>query len=83
MARDMQETYREIVEAAGGIYIKPKLPEATNPYGIEAGGMIIHEVGAVRMGDHAATSALNQHCQAHDVKNLFVTDGACFVTNGR
>jgi choline dehydrogenase-like flavoprotein len=24
---------------------------------------------------------LNQHCQAHDVKNLFVTDGACFVTN--
>jgi choline dehydrogenase-like flavoprotein len=81
MARDMQETYREIVEAAGGIYIKPKLPEATNPYGIEAGGMVIHEVGAVRMGEHAATSALNQHCQAHDVKNLFVTDGACFVTN--
>ena len=81
MAKDMQETYREIVEAAGGIYIKPKLPEATNPYGIEPGGMIIHEVGAVRMGEHAATSALNQHCQAHDVKNLFVTDGACFVTN--
>jgi choline dehydrogenase-like flavoprotein len=43
--------------------------------------MIIHEVGAVRMGEHPTTSVLNQFCQAHDVKNLFVTDGACFVTN--
>ena len=33
------------------------------------------------MGDRAATSALNGYCQAHDVKNLFVTDGATFVTN--
>jgi choline dehydrogenase-like flavoprotein len=33
------------------------------------------------MGEHAATSVLNGFCQAHDVKNLFVTDGACFVTN--
>jgi choline dehydrogenase-like flavoprotein len=24
---------------------------------------------------------LNAFCQAHEVKNLFVTDGACFVTN--
>ena len=23
---------------------------------------------------------LNDHCQAHDVKNLFVTDGAPFVS---
>jgi len=81
MAKDMQETYREIVEAAGGIYVTPTTPEGPNPYGIADGGMIIHEVGAVRMGEHATTSALNQYCQAHDVKNLFVTDGACFVTN--
>ncbi len=81
MAKDMQETYREIVETAGGVYIPPKVSQETNPYGIEAGGMIIHEVGVVRMGERPATSALNQYCQAHDVKNLFVTDGACFVTN--
>jgi choline dehydrogenase-like flavoprotein len=81
MAKDMQETYREIVEAAGGVYVTPTTPEGPNPYGIADGGMIIHEVGAVRMGQHATTSALNQYCQAHDVKNLFVTDGACFVTN--
>ena len=52
-----------------------------NPYGIADGGVIIHEVGTVRMGEHAATSALNDYCQAHDVKNLFVTDGGSFVTN--
>jgi choline dehydrogenase-like flavoprotein len=81
MARDMQETYREIVETAGGTYIPPLQRGADHPYGIADGGVIIHEVGTVRMGDRAATSALNGYCQAHDVKNLFVTDGASFVTN--
>jgi choline dehydrogenase-like flavoprotein len=33
------------------------------------------------MGSNPKTSVLNQYCQAHDVKNLFVTDGASFVTN--
>jgi len=77
----MQETYRAIVEAAGGTYIKPAEEGAAHPYGIADGGVIIHEVGSVRMGEHSATSALNGYCQAHDVKNLFVTDGASFVTN--
>ena len=81
MARDMQETYRAIVEAAGGIYLTRTHYDGPHPYGIADGGVIIHEVGTVRMGERPATSALNQFCQAHDVKNLFVTDGACFVTN--
>ena len=38
-------------------------------------------MGTVRMGSDPKTSALNPFCQAHDVKNVFVTDGACFVTN--
>jgi choline dehydrogenase-like flavoprotein len=42
---------------------------------------VAHEVGTVRMGSDPKTSALNGFCQAHDVKNLFVTDGACFTTN--
>ena len=81
MARDMQETYREIVETAGGTYMPPVQRGADHPYGIADGGVIIHEVGTVRMGDRPATSALTGYCQAHDVKNLFVTDGASFVTN--
>ncbi len=85
MAKDMQETFTAIVEAAGGTVfhggrrtdsgVKDK-----NPYGISEGGEIIHELGTVRMGDDPKTSALNKNCQAHDVKNLFVADGACFVS---
>ena len=56
-------------------------PDGRHPYGIADGGVIIHEVGTARMGERPATSALNQYCQSHDVKNLFVTDGASFVTN--
>jgi choline dehydrogenase-like flavoprotein len=81
MARDMQETFRAIVETAGGTYLPPTGIDAAHPYGIADGGVIIHELGTARMGEHPSTSALNQYCQAHDVKNLFVTDGACFVTN--
>jgi choline dehydrogenase-like flavoprotein len=81
MARDMQETYQEITEAAGGTYLTKTSPEGKNPWGLADGGTIIHEVGSVRMGEHPETSVLNGYCQAHDVKNLFVTDGACFVTN--
>ena len=81
MARDMQQTFREIVEAGGGTYYARTMPEGTNPYGIQDGGVIIHELGTVRMGASPKTSALNAYCQAHDVKNLFVTDAASFVSN--
>ena len=81
MAKDMQDTYRAIVEAAGGTFIPSTLENAAHPHGIADGGVIIHEVGTARMGERPKTSALNGFCQAHDVKNLFVTDGACFVTN--
>ena len=33
------------------------------------------------MGKDPKTSVLNSNCQAHDCKNLFVTDGGPFVTN--
>ena len=81
MAKDMQETFRSIVEAAGGTYLTKTETDGDNPYGIEDGGVIIHEIGTARMGADPKTSVLNGYCQAHDVKNLFVTDGAGFVTN--
>jgi choline dehydrogenase-like flavoprotein len=40
------------------------------------GGTAIHEMGGARMGHDASTSVLNRWSQAHDVANLFVTDGA-------
>jgi GMC oxidoreductase len=33
------------------------------------------------MGNDAKSSALNKYCQAHEVRNLFVTDAASFVTS--
>lgn len=40
------------------------------------GGNAIHEMGGARMGRDPATSVLNGWSQAHDVANLFITDGA-------
>jgi choline dehydrogenase-like flavoprotein len=80
-AQDMQQTFRAIVEAAGGEYRTKTAIDGPYPFGIHAGGKIIHEVGTARMGADPRTSVLNGYCQAHDVKNLFVTDGAPLVTN--
>ena len=91
MAKDMQETFTAIVEAGGGTVFgggkrDPEAPQNDiampkgRPYGISEGGEIIHELGTARMGDDPKTSVVNKYCQAHDVKNLFVGDGASFVT---
>ena len=80
-AKDMQDTFKSIIETMGGTYMTRTEIDGTYPFGIRAGGRIIHEVGTARMGSDARTSVLNGYCQAHDVKNLFVTDGAPLVTN--
>ena len=91
MARDMHQTFGAIIESAGGTVIhgSRRHPRGksdgqganTEPSVISQGGEIIHELGTVRMGSDAKTSALNAYCQAHDVKNLFVADAAPFVSN--
>jgi choline dehydrogenase-like flavoprotein len=45
-------------------------------------GAAIHECGGARMGSDPATSVLNEHNQAWDAPNVFVTDGSCFTSNG-
>jgi len=79
--RHMQETFRELIETLGGTPLGA-MPSREQGYGITNGGRIIHELGVTRMGADPATSVLNANCQAHDVDNLFVTDGGPFVTNG-
>ena len=39
-------------------------------------------MGTARMGHDPETSVLNRHNQAHDVPNLFVTDGSCMTSTG-
>jgi choline dehydrogenase-like flavoprotein len=78
-AKHMQETFQQIIETAGGVVTRKS--GADRDWGISAGGEIIHEVGATKMGDNPKTSVLNQYCQAWDCKNLFITDAAPFVSN--
>jgi choline dehydrogenase-like flavoprotein len=81
MAKDMQESFRAIVEAGGGTYSTEFTTEGPGAYGLYDGGSAIHESGTARMGEDPRSSVLNKYCQAHDVKNLFVTDAAAFVTS--
>jgi choline dehydrogenase-like flavoprotein len=77
--KHMQETFRALVAEMGGQVFSP-MPTREQEYGIAPGGRIIHELGGVRMGDDPKTSPLNKWCQAYDCRNLFVADGAPFVT---
>lgn len=78
-AAHMVKTFAEIISALGG-----KVNGTVETDGakvIAKGGQIIHEVGTCRMGSEASSSVLNQWCQSWETKNLFVTDGAPFVSN--
>jgi choline dehydrogenase-like flavoprotein len=75
----MVRTFTGIVEAMGGRVVGAVDPDGTRS--IARGGEIIHEVGTVRMGSDPGDSVLNRWGQAWEVKNLFVTDGATFVSN--
>ncbi|MEE8486558.1 MAG: GMC family oxidoreductase, partial [Gemmatimonadota bacterium] len=78
-ARHMQHTFRDIIEAMGGTVTSTVQDDGAKA--IAAPGQIIHEVGGAIMGSNANRSVLNQYCQSWDVSNLFVPDGACFVSN--
>jgi len=79
MAKHMHDTFAAIFKEMGGELTGVRNDK--HDHGISIGGAIIHEIGVVRMGDDPKTSALNKYCQSHDVKNLFVSDGAPFVSN--
>jgi choline dehydrogenase-like flavoprotein len=74
LMRDAGVTAAEMLEAAGAKNIRLTT-------GTEMPGMAIHEVGTARMGDDSKKSVLNGFCQSHDVSNLLVTDGSCFVSS--
>ena len=73
MHRDMTATAVEILEAVGATDIRP----STRP---SVPGNANHEMGTARMGRDPKTSVLNAYCQAHEVRNLFVTDGAAMTS---
>ncbi|MEO8293895.1 MAG: GMC family oxidoreductase [Gemmatimonadota bacterium] len=74
LLQDMSVTAAEMLEATGVKDVVAHVDD--NPP-----GLTIHEMGTARMGRNPRTSVLNSHNQAHDVKNLFVTDGACMTSS--
>jgi choline dehydrogenase-like flavoprotein len=74
MMEDAAAAAAEMLEAAGAKNIRVNS-------GLAMPGMAIHEVGTARMGADPKKSVLNPYNQTHDVKNLFVMDGACYVSS--
>jgi choline dehydrogenase-like flavoprotein len=42
---------------------------------------VAHQCGTVRFGRDPRTSALDEHCRAHEVDNLYVVDGSFFPSS--
>jgi choline dehydrogenase-like flavoprotein len=73
MRIDMLNDAKEMLESAG-------LKNVRGYDGKSYPGMAIHEMGTARMGRDPKTSVLNGNNQLHDVKNVFVTDGAAMTS---
>jgi choline dehydrogenase-like flavoprotein len=73
MAKDVIEKCQAILEAAGGVRLAAR--EMPRP---EFAGESL--VGLARMGDDSRTSVVNRWNRAHDVKNLWILDGASFTS---
>jgi choline dehydrogenase-like flavoprotein len=71
---DAKKEAAAMIEAAGGRVLFGS--DQPNP-----GGTAIHEMGGARMGRDPSTSVLNGYNQAHDIVNLFVTDGAAMASS--
>jgi choline dehydrogenase-like flavoprotein len=72
--QDMSIAAAEMLAAAGARDIQPFTDD-------DPPGFSIHEMGTARMGRDSKTSVLNSYNQAHDVKNLFITDGGAMASS--
>ncbi|MFC3174114.1 GMC family oxidoreductase [Novosphingobium bradum] len=75
MAKQVIADGRAMIEAAGGF-----VASTTETPGVP--GLGIHEMGTARMGTDPKTSVLNKYNQAHDIPNLFITDGSAMASSG-
>lgn len=75
MIKDAAREAAAMLRAAGGEIVQYSDD-------IARAGLAIHEMGTARMGHDPQTSVLNAFNQAHDVPNLYITDGAAMVSSG-
>jgi len=76
MFDDIANTCAEILDAIGVKDVTKKIDAKKDWHP----GLAIHEMGTARMGKDPKTSVLNGWNQAHDVPNLFVTDGSSMAS---
>ncbi|WND02945.1 GMC family oxidoreductase [Temperatibacter marinus] len=74
MLVDMRDAGIEMLKAAGLKEVHGWIADDVVP------GQCIHEMGTARMGHDPKDSILNGFNQAHEVSNLFVTDGASMAS---
>jgi glucoside 3-dehydrogenase (cytochrome c) catalytic subunit len=76
MAKAMRKDITAVLDAM-------KLTDVSLPKNeLSVFGKNIHECGTARMGADSKKSVVDRNCRVHGVRNLFVTDGAVFVTQG-
>ncbi|MBW8785920.1 MAG: GMC family oxidoreductase [Novosphingobium sp.] len=75
MAKQIVADGKAMVEAAGGHVMMSASTPGTP-------GLGIHEMGTACMGKDPTKSVLNKYNQAHDVPNLFITDGSAMASSG-
>jgi choline dehydrogenase-like flavoprotein len=76
MARAMRQDLMDILDAMRLEIVSPPRAE------LSVFGKNIHECGTARMGNDPKRSVVDRFNRIHDVKNVFVTDGAAMVTQG-
>lgn len=93
LARAARLAAREVVEAAGGICaevtelfhtpgVTGHIRKMQKEWTLSTPGLFVHEVGGARMGTDPRSSVVDAHCRSWEVRNLLVTDGACWPTSG-
>jgi len=75
MVKQILADGKAMIEAAGGMVVA-QAKEPGKP------GLGIHEMGTARMGRDPMTSVFDGWNRAHDVPNLFCTDGAVMASSG-
>ena len=73
VGRFLAKKAEKVLEKMGAKNITSSISSAPPP-NLQAGGC--------RFGDDPKSSVLNRYCQAHEVPNLFVTDGSFMPTGG-
>jgi choline dehydrogenase-like flavoprotein len=93
LAAAMRSDTEEMIEAAGGelttlpqVMHTPLVGEfmktMQKQWELTVPGLFVHEVGGARMGTSPRDSVTNPFCQIWEAPNVFVTDGACWVSSG-